>query len=237
MSPQPKRRRVPDATVQAVALEQQLPLYAVGRQWSAGLGGSHAGADAARSARPFSSLLLAPAALLEPPPAAPGAGRISAALRWQLLPGGGAVSGHVLRRQRQQAGGVQQQAPAEAQSGGAAARYFGAPAAQQGSGGERAYWQRQYDDVLQERPENDELWLSYAVRHAVEADDGSGCALTPGALHKPGPRPRSSAQPGGQGAQRPQRASGAPVHCRRMRPCVPQPSNGMRRAPLPTPPK
>ncbi len=182
--PQPKRRRVSDLTVQAVALEQQLPVYAVSKQCAAGLDSSCTSASAARADQPFASLLLGPAVLLQLPlaPSASGVSSMSAALRWQLLPGGGAVSGHMLRsQQHQQASAVSQQAQAEADAG-SSGRYFGAPAAQHGSQAERErpYWQRQYDELLQQRPEDDEVWLSYAVRHAVEACSSKGCALSLG---------------------------------------------------------
>ncbi|KAL4439717.1 hypothetical protein ABPG75_002718 [Micractinium tetrahymenae] len=181
--PQPKRQRVPDATVQGVALEQQLPLYGVSKQWCAGLGSSSSGnASASRAGRPFTSLLLAPAGLLEPAPAAAGSATrsLSAALRWQLLPGGGAVSGHMLHCQQQQAADPRQELQmAQPDSG---RRYFSreASSVQQGHEQEGAepYWQRQYEELLQQRPENDELWLSYAVRHAVEKVGGNDCALT-----------------------------------------------------------
>lgn len=182
--PPPKRRRVSDATVQAVALEQQLPLYTVGRQWSAGLGGGCGAAATSRGARPFASALLAPAGLLEPTSADATRG-VHAALRWLLLPGGGAMNGHVLHSRRQQhqaqeAGGHQQ---AEAAVPGGSGRYFAGSAAGTTHGQQQddalAYWQSQYEAVLQQQPEDEELWLSYAVRHAVEAGGDGDDSLPP----------------------------------------------------------
>lgn len=177
--PQQKRQRVPDATVQAVALEQRLPQYSINKQWGSLLGGGGSGRSStdnssSRAARPFTSLLLAPATMMDPPAMAAAAavtGGLTPALRWQLLPGSGAVSARILQGGGPAAGaasveGRQQDASAEDDR-----RYFTAP-----PGGAAArpppwheYWARQYEQLLQQRPEDEELWLSYAVRHAVEA--------------------------------------------------------------------
>ena len=194
-----KRARGNEAAVAALALEQRVPQYAVGRQWghaSAALGGGDGG-GASRALRPFTSLLLAPARALQPPAAAAldASSGLGAELRWALLPGGPA-GGHgaaaaAAAPERQQA-----QQGAGAEPAGTELRYFAGRPPPPGSSsassvGAAPWWRGQYEQLLQQRPEDEQLWLSYAVRHAVEAGragGGSGggrgsaaAALAPGA--------------------------------------------------------
>ena len=189
--PVPKRQRVMEHAVAHLAVEQPLPQYAVGRQWGTLFGSSSAGGGASslgssfRARRPFVSQLLAPAAVLDPPGAAALASNwgLSTELRWQLLPGctasrcsssggsggGGGGSGG--------GGGATEASPG---------RYFGAPASTVSSGSlgvpqGAAAWQQQYEQLLSVHPEDEQAWLSYAVRHAVEAArGGSGNTLPAG---------------------------------------------------------
>lgn len=189
--PLQKRQRVGETVVAELALEQQLPQYAVGRQWSRALGGG----SVSRARRPFASLLLAPSAVLEPPAAAAleASSGLGPSLRWALLPGGpaGCQGGTVPQLpavQNSSAGGSQAPAPAvepvpavEAEPryfasahGDSAAAAPGASAAAPTQPSPGVWWTRQYEQLLQQRPEDEQLWLSYAVRHAVEAGRASG---------------------------------------------------------------
>lgn len=179
-----KRQRVAEAAVAELALEQRLPHYAVSRHAPAAFdSGSSTGGSSA--ARPFASLLLAPATLVQPPEAAALAAScgMEPELRRLLLPAGPL---HGQPWQQQQHGGSSAAAPAAAGAS-AEPRYFGAAAGAAPAAGDAGQlWTRQYEQLLQQQPEDEQLWLAYAVRHAVEArragaGAGSGAVqLAPG---------------------------------------------------------
>lgn len=177
---QQKRARVTDAAVRAVALEQQVPRYAVSGHWAVVLGGA-----AGCLIRPFSSLLLAPAVQLEPPTMAHVVAKsgLRAALRWQLLPGGTAVSGRALPTLLQTSWQTVQQGPAAAEHGAGPCGKVGGSSPDK----QQQHWQQQYEQLLAQDEQDEQLWLGYAVRHAVEgaqdrATSGSvGGVLLPGA--------------------------------------------------------
>lgn len=169
-----KRLRVAESTVAELAQGQHIPQYAVSRPCSS-VFGSASSSSSGRAHRLFASLLLAPAAALDPPGAAALAAScgMDSGLRWQLLPGG-PTGRRPMQPQPSEAGG------GAASGAGTDGRHYAAgAAAPQG-----APWMQQYEERLQQQPEDEQLWLSYAARHAVEAARGGGGsegALTPGA--------------------------------------------------------
>lgn len=189
VQPAPKWQRVTAEVAAQLAVEAPLPHYSVGRQCGSLFGSSSAGGAgilgcSSRAHRPFASQLLAPAAVLEPPEAAALAANcgLQADLRWQLLPGGPGRGADAPAPSSTAALSASGQPPEASDPG---SRYFGALAP--GSGGsapaasEAALWKRQYEQLLAEHPEDEQAWLSYAVRHAVEdSRAGSGGALSPG---------------------------------------------------------
>lgn len=230
-----KRARVAESVVAALALEQHVPQYGVGRQWGHALGGGD-GAMASRVHRPFSSLLLVPATVLEPAAAAAleASTGLGADLRWALLPGGpaggrgAAAAAAPAPEQRQQA----QQGATAAAAAEAGQRYFQGDAppssSTEGEAGADALWRRQYESLLQLHPEDEQLWLSYAVRHAVEAARTHGSrnagasALTAGAR-------RAGRAGTWQGACRPSHPC---LHRAISSRCLPLPSPGVREGAL-----
>lgn len=199
-SPPPaKRQRVSEAAVAELALEQAPPQYSVGWHWGGALGGSGAfsgGGGGGRARRPFASVLLAPAAVHDPAEAGAllATSGLGAGLRWALLPGaGGRPAAHpaAVHASADQAAGpeaglryfAQQAAPASAPASTPAAAH--ASAVSSSSAAAAGAWTRQYEQLLSQQPEDEQLWLAFAVRHAVEAGRGGGGggaeALTPGA--------------------------------------------------------
>ena len=239
---QQRRLRVPVDEVRQLALEAALPRYSVSRRCSEalgqGLGGGGGGAGGgsgaissssmsnSRASRPFSSVLLAPAALLLPPASGDAAlSGVTAGLRRLLLPGGSGSGGGLAaaaaaaaeaaasvpgsaapgeaaaphspgRAQQHQRQQQRQQTMGGPVAGGASPagapppRYFGgasadapapmgrgaAPSQQQQRLQEQGeqYWQAQYEAQLRDAPRDDTLWLSYAVRTAMEGCSGGG---------------------------------------------------------------
>lgn len=179
-----QRHRVAQAIVREVALEQQLPKYAATKPWSSSWASS-----SSQLRRPFCSLLLAPATQLQPPAfMSPAHGGLDPALCGQLLPGAAVTASCPPAQQQGGSTAAGTVAPAQphtaAESGG---RYFSsgtdlAAAAAQQQWRQR-YWQQQYEQLLLQQPGQEQLWLSYAVRHATEAGDGGAptrAMLTPG---------------------------------------------------------
>lgn len=176
-----KRQRVSAEAVTRLAVEQPLPQYAVGVQWGTLLGSSSVGGGPGslgtrtRARRPFASQLLAPAAVLDPPGSAALAASwgLHAELRYQLLPGCAVHRGS--------SGSVAAAVGRPADEPGL--RYFSTQGSAQSSGSAAAsgaaVWQQQYEQLLQAHPEDEQAWLSYAVRHAVEATRGGTSGALP----------------------------------------------------------
>ena len=186
-----QRHRVAQAVVREVALEQQLPMYAATRPGSGPWANS-----SSEMRRPFVSLLLAPATQLQAPAVlSPANGGLDPALCLQLLPGAAVTARSPPAQQRGGSTAAGAVAPAEPYTAaGSGGRYFSsgtelaAASAQQDQQQQQQqwrqrYWQQQYEQLLVQHPDQEQLWLSYAVRHATEAGNSGAvprAMLTPG---------------------------------------------------------